>query len=257
MQTRRYWRMPQSAEQGTSEQEWIERIRTRLDQAVHMQMVSDVPIGAFLSGGIDSSTVVGLMASHSERPIKTYSIGFTGAAAEEYYNELPYARRVAELFGTEHHEIVVRPDAAALLPRLLWHMDEPIADTAFITTYLVSQFARRDVTVILSGVGGDELFGGYRRYLGDHYLGVLRAAARVVAPRGRLRGKAPAQRSARPAARPFAPGKGLSRKAPSCRSRHATGHTSKCSRLPSAIGSCGGRGGRPRPDRSRLSPGRK
>jgi len=167
---RRYWHMPQSQEQGTTEQEWIERIRTRLDQAVRMQMVSDVPIGAFLSGGIDSSTVVGLMASHSERPIKTYSIGFTGAAAEEYYNELPYARRVAELFGTEHHEIVVRPDAAALLPRLLWHMDEPIADTAFITTYLVSQFARRDVTVILSGVGGDELFGGYRRYLGDHYL---------------------------------------------------------------------------------------
>jgi asparagine synthase (glutamine-hydrolysing) len=167
---RRYWHLPQSLEQGTSEQEWIERIRTRLDQAVQMQMVSDVPIGAFLSGGIDSSTVVGLMASHSERPIKTYSIGFTGAAAEEYYNELPYARRVAELFGTEHQEIVVRPDAAALLPRLLWHMDEPIADTAFITTYLVSQFARRDVTVILSGVGGDELFGGYRRYLGDHYL---------------------------------------------------------------------------------------
>lgn len=167
---RRYWHLPQSFEQGTSEQEWIERIRTRLDQAVQMQMVSDVPIGAFLSGGIDSSTVVGLMASHSERPIKTYSIGFTGAAADEYYNELPYARRVAELFGTEHREIVVRPDAAALLPRLLWHMDEPIADTAFITTYLVSQFARRDVTVILSGVGGDELFGGYRRYLGDHYL---------------------------------------------------------------------------------------
>jgi asparagine synthase (glutamine-hydrolysing) len=169
VETRRYWRAPSAIEHGTSEEEWIERVRTRLDEAVHMQMVSDVPIGAFLSGGIDSSTVVALMASHSERPIKTYSIGFKGTTAEEYYNELPYARRVAKLFGTEHHEIVVRPDTAALLPRLLWHMDEPIADTAFITTYLVSEFARRDVTVILSGVGGDELFGGYRRYLGDHY----------------------------------------------------------------------------------------
>jgi asparagine synthase (glutamine-hydrolysing) len=109
------------------------------------------------------------MAARSSQPIKTYAIGFGGGKADEFYNELPYARRVAELFGTEHHEIVVKPDVAALLPKLVWHMDEPIADTAFITTYLVSEFARRDVTVILSGVGGDELFGGYRRYLGNHY----------------------------------------------------------------------------------------
>jgi len=169
VEQRCYWRMPQETEAGIPEEEWIDRVRMRLDKAVRMQMVSDVPIGAFLSGGIDSSTVVGFMAAHADRPIKTYSIGFEGAAAEDYYNELPYARRVAELFGTEHHEILVRPDTAALLPQLLWHMDEPICDTAFITTYLVSQFARRDVTVILSGVGGDELFGGYRRYLGDHY----------------------------------------------------------------------------------------
>jgi len=134
-----------------------------------MQMVSDVPIGAFLSGGIDSSAVVAFMSAHSDRPVKTYAIGFEGGEAEAYYNELPHARRVAQLFGTDHHEIVVRPDVVSLLPPLLWHMDEPIADTAFITTYLVSEFARRDVTVILSGVGGDELFGGYRRYLGNHY----------------------------------------------------------------------------------------
>ena len=165
----RYWRIPDAIEPGVSEAEWIERVRARLGEAVRMQMVSDVPIGAFLSGGIDSSTVVGLMAAASARPIRTYSIGFEGAAADEYYNELPYARRVAELFGTEHREILVRPDTAALLPRLLWHMDEPVSDSAFITTYLVSEFARREVTVILSGVGGDELFGGYRRYLGDHY----------------------------------------------------------------------------------------
>jgi asparagine synthase (glutamine-hydrolysing) len=131
--------------------------------------VSDVPIGAFLSGGIDSSSVVAFMARHSDAPIRTYSIGFEGGAAETYYNELPYAKRISELFRTEHREILVRPDVAVLLPRLLWHMDEPIADTAFITTYLVSEFARRDVTVILSGVGGDELFGGYRRYLGNYY----------------------------------------------------------------------------------------
>jgi asparagine synthase (glutamine-hydrolysing) len=167
----RYWRLPQDTETQASETEWVERTRSRLDEAVRMQMVSDVPIGAFLSGGLDSSTVVGLMAAHSERPIRTYAIGFAGTAADAYYNELPHARRVAERFGTEHHEIVVRPDAAALLPHLVWHMDEPIADSAFITTYLVSEFARREVTVILSGVGGDELFGGYRRYLGEHYQG--------------------------------------------------------------------------------------
>jgi asparagine synthase (glutamine-hydrolysing) len=167
----RYWHLPHAVEREVPEAEWVERVRARLDEAVRMQMVSDVPIGAFLSGGIDSSTVVGLMAAHSDRPIRTYSIGFEGAAAEDYYNELPYARRVAQLFGTEHREILVRPDTAALLPRLLWHMDEPVSDSAFITTYLVSEFARREVTVILSGVGGDELFGGYRRYLGDHYQG--------------------------------------------------------------------------------------
>ncbi|HVQ62818.1 MAG TPA: asparagine synthase (glutamine-hydrolyzing) [Burkholderiales bacterium] len=169
VEERRYWRMLPAIDRKPSEAEWIERIRARLDEAVRMQMVSDVPIGAFLSGGIDSSTVVGLMAAHSDRPIRTYAIGFEGGAADDFYNELPYARRVADLFHTEHHEIVVRPDVVALLPRLLWHMDEPISDTAFITTYLVSEFARRDVTVILSGVGGDELFGGYRRYLGNHY----------------------------------------------------------------------------------------
>ena len=166
---RRYWRIPGEVDRSLSEAEWIERVRARIEQSVRMQMVSDVPIGAFLSGGIDSSSVVAFMARASGQPIKTYAIGFGGSSADEYYNELPYARRVAELFGTDHHEILVKPDVVSLLPRLLWHMDEPIADTAFITTYLVSEFARRDVTVILSGVGGDELFGGYRRYLGNHY----------------------------------------------------------------------------------------
>ena len=169
----RYWRIPAEIDHTVSEDEWIARVRARLEESVRMQMVSDVPIGAFLSGGIDSSAVVAFMSAHSDRPVKTYAIGFAGGEAESYYNELPYARRVADLFGTDHHEILVRPDVVSLLPHLLWHMDEPIADTAFITTYLVSQFARRDVTVILSGVGGDELFGGYRRYLGSHYQNQL------------------------------------------------------------------------------------
>ena len=166
---RSYWKVPERVDPAISEATWIERVRTRMEESVRMQMVSDVPIGAFLSGGVDSSAVVCFMSKHSVHPVKTYSIGFSGTRADEYYNELPFARRVADLFHTDHHEILVKPDVVALLPKLLWHMDEPIADTAFITTYLVSEFARREVTVILSGVGGDELFGGYRRYLGSHY----------------------------------------------------------------------------------------
>lgn len=169
VEQRRYWRLAPTIDSTPSASQWTDAVRARLEESVRMQMVSDVPIGAFLSGGIDSSAVVAFMAAHSERPIKTYSIGFEGGTAENLYNELPYARRVSELFKTEHREIVVKPDVVSLLPRLIWHMDEPIADTAFVTTYLVSEFARRDVTVILSGVGGDELFGGYRRYLGNHY----------------------------------------------------------------------------------------
>jgi asparagine synthase (glutamine-hydrolysing) len=186
----RYWRLPGKIDTQYSEREWIDRVRTQLEASIHMQMVSDVPIGAFLSGGVDSSAVVGFMAKHSAHPIRTYSIGFSGGEAEALYNELPYAKQVAGLFGTQHREIVVKPDVVDLLPKLLWHMDEPIADTAFITTYLVSQFARQDVKVILSGVGGDELFGGYRRYLGEHYAakyqqlpGWLRSSAAAIAGR--------------------------------------------------------------------------
>ena len=187
---RTYWSLPRTVDATRSEGDWIEAVRGRLETSVAMQMVSDVPIGAFLSGGVDSSAVVGFMARHTDRPVKTYAIGFEGNGAASYYNELPYARRVAERFGTDHHEIIVKPDVVALLPKLLWHLDEPVADTAFVTTYLVSEFARRDVTVILSGVGGDELFGGYRRYLGSHYRArfdripaALRRAAIALADR--------------------------------------------------------------------------
>ena len=164
----RYWRISGDIDGNRGIDDWVGAVRARLEESVRMQMVSDVPIGAFLSGGIDSSAVVGMMARHSHGPVKTYSIGFGGSEADDYYNELPYASVIARRFATDHHEILVKPDVVSLLPRLIWHLDEPIADTAFITTYLVSKFAREDVTVILSGVGGDEILGGYRRYLGDH-----------------------------------------------------------------------------------------
>lgn len=184
IELRPYWGLAMAPEEGRSDGEWAELVREHLEGAVVSQMVSDVPLGAFLSGGIDSSAVVASMAGASSRPVKTYSIGFETAGAGAYYNELPYARRIAERFGTEHREIIVKPDIAELLPTLLWHLDEPIADSAFITTFLVSRFAREDVAVILSGVGGDELFGGYRRYLGEylrrHYLRLPQTLRRHV-----------------------------------------------------------------------------
>jgi asparagine synthase (glutamine-hydrolysing) len=163
-----YWDVPFGQPEKHTEQEWIERTRSKLLETVRMQLVSDVPLGAFLSGGLDSSSIVAAMAQMTGRPVKTYSIGYQGE--HSYYNELPYAKVVAQAFGTDHHEIVVRPEVSELLPKLVWHLDEPVADSACLTTYLVSKLARQSVTVILSGVGGDELFGGYRRYLGDSIL---------------------------------------------------------------------------------------
>ena len=176
----RFWHLPTEVDESLSERDWVEATRTEIDRAVRDQMVSDVPIGAFLSGGIDSSSVVALMSKHTDHPVKTYSIGFRGSSGAELYNELPYARLVAQAFRTAHREIIVQPDVAALLPGLIWHMDEPVADAAFITTYLVSKFAREDVTVILSGVGGDELFGGYMRYADESYRRRYQLIPRVV-----------------------------------------------------------------------------
>jgi asparagine synthase (glutamine-hydrolysing) len=167
-----YWDVRFDLIERHTEGEWIERVRETFLTAVKLRLISDVPLGAFLSGGIDSSAVVAAMARLTNRPVKTYSIGFEGD--DQFYNELPYARIVASEFRTEHHEIIVRPEVAELLPKLIWHMDEPIADSALITTYLVSRLARESVTVILSGVGGDELFGGYRRYLSDNLQGYYR-----------------------------------------------------------------------------------
>ncbi len=180
MEIRRFWRLDPGIVETRSEREWTDDIRSEMERSVREQMISDVPIGAFLSGGLDSSSIVALMSRNSDQPVRTYSIGFSGSSGAALYNELPFARTVAEACGTQHREIVVQPDVAALLPHLIWHLDEPIADAAFITTFLVSKFAREDVTVILSGVGGDELFGGYRRYLDEHYRGMYRRVPRLL-----------------------------------------------------------------------------
>src|SRR5690349_18724842 len=157
----RYWQIAAEETFTGSEADAVEGLRGVLRDAVSSHMVSDVPLGAFLSGGVDSSAVVGMMAQASSRPVKTFSIGFDDPA----FDELEHARTVAQHFGTDHHEFVVKPDGLSILDDLIAHFDEPFADSSAIPTWYVSEIARRHVTVVLSGDGGDELFGGYDRYL--------------------------------------------------------------------------------------------
>jgi asparagine synthase (glutamine-hydrolysing) len=145
-----------------------EQLRSRLLDSVRLRLVSDVPLGAFLSGGIDSTSIVGLMREHSSQ-VRTFTIGFP----IEGYDESAYARIAAEHLGTEHHELQVRPDSLGILPQLVWHFDEPFADSSAIPTYFVSQATRRHVTVALTGDGGDELFAGYPRYRTIERLGAF------------------------------------------------------------------------------------
>ena len=182
-----YWDLsfPVEGERGR-EGEYCERVRQLMSEVVQLHLISDVPFGVFLSGGLDSSTIVACMAEVSSAPIKTFSIGY--GEESKSYNELEYARMIAKHFGTEHHEFILKPDMVQVIPKLVWHLDEPFADSSLISTYLVSKAAREHVAVALTGIGGDEVFGGYPRYLGARLAGsyeyvphwVRRSLARAI-----------------------------------------------------------------------------
>lgn len=179
---RRYWRLGRGEPRTQPEAAWCEELLARLEEAVRIRLVSDVPLGAFLSGGIDSSAVVAMMCRAAGR-VKTFSIGF----GEPEYDELAAARLVAERFGTEHHELVVRPDAAGILATLAWHYDEPFADSSAVPTYYVARMTRRHVAVALNGDAGDENFGGYERYAALRLAAAVDGFPGAPALRGALR----------------------------------------------------------------------
>lgn len=157
----RYWSVRFEPETGRSEEDVAEELRAHLMESVKLHMVSDVPVGAFLSGGTDSSAVVAAMSAMGSGRVKTFSIGFQ----DKGFNELPYAKMVAEQFGTDHHELVLEPDVMEILKDLAWDLDEPFGDSSAIPTYMVSKLAAQHVKVVLSGDGGDELFAGYTSYV--------------------------------------------------------------------------------------------
>lgn len=151
-----------------SEAECIEQLDALLHESVKAHLMSDVPFGAFLSGGVDSSTVVAFMSQYLNEPVKTFSVGYSGPGAE--YSELPYARLVAQQYQTDHHEVLVTAqDFIDLTPKVIWHLDQPIADQAAVATYMVAELASRHVKMVLTGEGGDELFAGYARYTGNRF----------------------------------------------------------------------------------------
>src|SRR6202049_4568759 len=158
---RKYWDLPQYGTHfPASEEECLQDLERRLDEAVRIRLIADVPLGAMLSGGTDSSTVVALMARNSSKPVKTFAIGFRHAD----FNEAPFARMVAERFGTEHHELILEPDVMETVETLTRSLEEPFGDSSMLPTYYISCLARQHVTVALSGDGGDEAFAGYERY---------------------------------------------------------------------------------------------
>lgn len=179
----RYWSLDFKNKTNLGEKEAGERVVDLLRDAVRVRLMSDVPLGAFLSGGVDSSAVVALMSELSGEPVKTFSIGFD----EKGFSEISHARRIAKHFGTDHHEFVVRPNAIEVLPTLVKHYGEPYADSSAIPTYYLAKMTRQHVTVALNGDGGDECFAGYERYaamrLGERYCRLPRGLReRVVEP---------------------------------------------------------------------------
>ncbi len=200
-QLERYWepRIPSDDDGGhldLSLDDAAREVRAKLDAGVRHRLVSDVPLGAFLSGGIDSSSIVALMAAAMDEPVKTFTIGFDDRTG---YDERPYARTIAKRFATDHHEFVVEPKAVELVERLVWHYDQPFGDSSAVPQYLLNELTRGHVTVALSGDGGDELFAGYERFATGaaihHYLsvpGLLRRGGRRalgLLPPGLLRGR--------------------------------------------------------------------
>jgi len=162
--TERYWNFDFSADPLIeSEDDIAADLLSRLRDAVGTRLISEVPLGAFLSGGVDSSAVVGLMSQILDQPVKTFSIGFN----EDSFDELKYARLASRAFKTEHHEFVLTPDFVDVVDDMIWHFDEPFADPSSLPTFMLSKLAREHVTVVLSGDGGDELFAGYTRYVTD------------------------------------------------------------------------------------------
>lgn len=202
----RYWSLDYTNKIDASREEAAERVREAVIEATRIRLMSDVPLGAFLSGGIDSSVVVAAMAMTSSEPVRTFSVSFPGTPVDE----APHARAVAELYGTDHTELAVGPVDVTLLPRIAWHFGEPFADPAALPTFQLAASVRRQVTVALNGDGGDEGFAGYRRYwqmarteMGDQLPQALRRRAARLALRfaGGDEGRAPLPRGARLAGR--------------------------------------------------------
>ncbi len=171
----KYWDLQFTGENNGSERQLTEDMLGILEEAVRLRMISEVPLGAFLSGGIDSSLIVAIMARYKDDPLITNSIGFTFSD----FNELPYARETSKLFRTDHHEYTVEASSAGILDKLMWYFDEPFADSSALPTYYVSKMTKENVTVALSGDGGDENFAGYRRY----YFDQLENRLRLIIPR--------------------------------------------------------------------------
>src|SRR5580692_5255097 len=177
LEIRRYWEIPcPLSYEKRDDQSWIAECRTRLEDAVRTRLMSDVPLGMFLSGGVDSSAIAALMKTMVDGPVKTFAVGYR----EQEFSELAYARHVAEAIGTEHHEVVIgMDDFFNALPQLVWHEDEPISWPSSVSLYFVSRLAAEQVKVVLTGEGADEIFGGYERYgwnlLNQRFLGAYRS----------------------------------------------------------------------------------
>src|SRR5437016_12216667 len=181
VKVRRYWDLSFANHRNgqRSEESYAEQLDALLRECVKLHLISDVPFGAFLSGGLDSSTVVALMSQFLNEPVKTYSVGFEGQG--QAFSELPYARAVANKFHTDHHEVFIRPSHLIdLAEKVAWHLDQPLAEHATLANYMVAELAARDVKMVLTGEGGDELFAGYARYSGERFSSFFQRIPKAV-----------------------------------------------------------------------------